>query len=110
MRIDSREQHYLEAKRRLDLASGRVASLDAQIMDIAGTIASWRANWQRTRDPDAAVAQVLNQPWPGQDDVERTFEEWLEAYHAAIEAWSALSGDAQLRVAPPTGSSPRALP
>jgi hypothetical protein len=102
MRIDSREQHYIEVKRRLDLASGRLTSLDAQIVDVAGAMAYWRASWRQTRDPDAAVAQVLDQTWPDRADVERAFREWLDAYHEALEAWGLLSSEAQLRLVQPT--------
>jgi hypothetical protein len=104
MRIDSREQHYLEAKRRLDMAAGRLTSLDAQIVDVAGAIAYWRASWRQTRDPDAAVALVLDQPWPDRDDIERAFREWLHAYHAALDAWGLLSSESQLRLVQPTRS------
>lgn len=39
MRIDSREQHYIEAKRRLDFAYGRLSSMDSQILE--------RVRWRR---------------------------------------------------------------
>ncbi|MDA0352312.1 MAG: hypothetical protein O3A10_08885 [Chloroflexi bacterium] len=104
MRIDSREQHYTEAKRRLDFAAGRLSSLDAQIVDVAGAMAYWRASWRQTHDPDAAVAKVLSQPWPDREDVERAFEDWLASYHAALEAWVQLSSEAQLRLVQPTRS------
>lgn len=104
MRIDSREQHYLEAKRRLDLAAGRLTSLDAQIVELAGAMAYWRASWRQTGDPDSAVARVLAQPWPDREDLESAFHDWLAAYHDAIDAWGLLPAEAQLRLAQPTRS------
>lgn len=104
MRIDSREQHYIEAKRRLDMAAGRLSSLDAQIVDVAGAMAYWRASWRQTHDPDAAVAQVLDQSWPERADIEQAFNDWLGSYHDALDAWGQLSTEAQLRLVQPTRS------
>jgi hypothetical protein len=73
-------------------------------VDIAGAIASWRASWRRTHNPEDAVGRVLALPWPDQDDVEVAFTEWLAAYREAVEAWSQLSNEAQVRLVQPTRS------
>ncbi len=102
MRIDSREQHYIEVKRRLDFAYGRLSSMDSQIVDVAGAMASWRASWRQTHDPELAVSRVLEQPWPERDDVEQVFQEWLAAYREAIAVWTTLSTESKLRLSEPT--------
>ena len=104
MRIETREQHYLEIKRQLDLASGRLMSFDAQIVDVAGAMAYWRASWRQTRDPEAALVQVLDQSWLEREDLEAAFHDWLTQYHAALKAWGQLSSEAQLRLVQPTRS------
>ena len=105
MKSPNHEQHYIEAKRRLDLASGRLTSLDAQIVDVAGAMASWRASWRRATDPESAVACVVSLPWPDHATVESAFDEWLAAYHEAIESWGRLPAAAQLRFNQPTRPS-----
>ena len=92
------EERYREAKLRLDLASGRLTSLDAQIVDVAGAMASWRASWRRGLDPEASAALVVSQSWPDQSDIETAFTEWLAAYHDALDAWGGPHG----RRTPPT--------
>lgn len=104
------EQHYIEVKRRLDMAAGRLTSLDAQIVDLAGAIAYWRASWRRTNDPEAAVARVLGQPWPDHGDIVAAFEEWLTTYREAIRVWAQLPTEAQLRLNEPTQRERSALP
>ncbi len=104
------EQHYIEVKRRLDMASGRLTSLDAQIVDVAGAMAYWRASWRRTNDPEAAVARVIAQPWPDHDDIVSAFEEWLTAYREAVRVWTQLPPEVQLRLIEPTQQERSALP
>jgi len=104
------EERYLEVKRRLDMAAGRLTSLDAQIVDLAGAMAYWRASWRRTNDPEAAVARVLGQPWPDHSDIVATFEEWLLAYREAIRLWGELPAEAQLRLNQPTQRERSPLP
>lgn len=104
------EQHYIDVKRRLDMASGRLTSLDAQIVDLAGAMAYWRASWRRTNDPEAAVARVIGQPWPDHADIVAAFEEWLEVYREALRVWAQLPVEAQLRLVEPTQRERSALP
>lgn len=99
---DDCEERYLEVKRRLDMASGRLTSLDAQVVDLAGAMAYWRASWRRTNDPEAAIAQVTAQPWPDRADIIEAFNEWLDVYREAVRLWTELPAEAQIRLNEPT--------
>ena len=65
-------------------------------------MASWRASWRKTHDPELAVSRILEQPWPEHDDIEPVFQEWLGAYREAIEVWTTLPTEAKLRLSEPT--------
>ena len=103
------EGAYVVAKRRLDLAAGRLTSLDAQIVDIAGAMAFWRASWRRSTDPESAVTRVISQAWPDQAQIEAAFEEWLAAYYNAVSARGRLPAEAQLRLNEPSQPERSAL-
>ena len=104
------EEDYKRAKQRLEMAEGRLTSLDAQIVDVAGAMAYWRASWRRTNDPEAAIARVVGQPWPDQADIRAAFDEWVAAYRDALQAWGRLPAEARLRLNEPTQRERSTLP